>query len=285
MKSCAAASFARRIRSAQQTKRSVYQMMLKGATRGAKISHRCLASLPSQQTPTDIPGPILHPFAVDASDGTCEELDAVEAQRVVDDFVQVEADHSFLRHLEEDHVDFYGLSDGPLNALHPPVLSRNKRSDKVQHLLAVTPEDLARSEREQYMKVAVCLEDLQGFGPDTMKSVLDDPCHYAAVDGPDGTPDDIVRHDMEEVEHWIEDAAIREDKNFVDQLHAQQADAARFYAIDSPDGTPDAAIKDEMHYIEEIIEYAAEHEDKEEVLRMHKENEEIKETISKGFPI
>lgn len=104
------------------------------------------------------------------------------------------------------------------------------------------------------------------------------------METPDGTPDEAVKQDLAEVEHWIKEAAEHEDKEFVQRLHAQQEQAARVFAVDSPDGTPDDAIEEDMHCIEEIIDYAAEHEDEEEILRVHKENEEIKETLSQNFP-
>lgn len=254
--------------------------------KGTNNNLRSLAGMTSPPSPTqpNNPPPAPFPYAVDAPDGTCEQVDAAEEQRVVNDFVEVEADHAFTRHLEEDHVDFFGPATGPLQATHPPVLSRNKRQDEVspQHLLAVTPEDVARMEKEQFLKVAVCLEDLH-FTPheDEHKN---DPAHFRAVDAPDGTTDDTVQKDLDEVEHWITDAAEHEDKEFVEKLHAEQADAARIFAVETPDGTPDEAVKQDLAEVEHWIKEAAEHEDKEFVQRLHAQQEQAARVFAVDSP-
>ena len=46
------------------------------------------------------------------------------------------------------------------------------------------------------------------------------------VDAPDGLPDDVQSHELEEVEHMIEDAARVEDKNKILREH-KMAEAVR----------------------------------------------------------
>ena len=109
--------------------------------KGTRNNLRSLAGLTSPPPPTQPnnppPPPPFPSYAVEAPDGTCEQVDAAEEQRVVNDFVEVEAEHAFTRHLEQDHVDFYGPATGPLQATHPPVLSRNKSMLPPQMVAAV----------------------------------------------------------------------------------------------------------------------------------------------------
>lgn len=236
---------------------------------------RCMATLPPTSRVSNPPINIF-PFAVDAADGTCEAVDAAEEQRVVNNFVEKEAEHAFCRHMEEDHVDFYGPSDGPLHATHPQeVLIKKKTHGKVspQHLLAITPEDVVRTERENFMKVAVHLEDLQFCSQEVPSS--SNPARFVAVDGPDGTPDDILQDDLAEVDHLIDEAAELEDAIFVKELHAKQEEAARIYAVESPDGTSDAARADEYEAVEDIVEYEAHMRDPAFVAVLHHEQQQI----------
>ena len=224
----------------------------------ARPAIRTLSTLPPHQGSSTSSSPPPPLFAVEAPDGTCPEVDALEDQRVVNDLVAEEANHRLEQHLLEDHVDFYGPAQGPLHALHPPDLRPPTVVVDAQHLLAVSETDIQRTERDNYAKVATRLEDLH-FGPyDThATSPLEDPAHYAAVESPDGTPDDVVQHDLEEVEHLIDEAAATEDKAFVAKLHQQQAEAAQTFAVEAPDGTSDAMRDEDLHTVDAIIDTEA----------------------------
>ena len=253
-----------------------------------KITSRSLASLSPSQTKTPQPhsSPGIFPFAVDAPDGSCE-ADMVEEQRVVNDFVEVEAEHSFCRHLEQDHVDFYGSSEGPLHLNHPPEsITKNKKRERIvspHHLLSITEEDLKRTEQENFLKVACGQEDLHFSDTEDLSS-SSDPARFVAVDGPDGTSDDTLKDDLAEIEHWIEDAALKEDRSFVQKIHAQQTDAARIYAVEAPDGTSDDVQANEYEAAQDIIEHEAHLHDPAFVAVLHHEQQQIQRIFAIDGP-
>eukprot|EP00977_Amphora_coffeiformis_P010064 scaffold2353_cov167-Amphora_coffeaeformis.AAC.55 len=251
-----------------------------------KTTSRCLASIPSSQTTSPPPSTRgIFPFAVDAPDGSCE-ADSAEEQRIVNDFVEVEAEHAFCKRLEEDHVDFYGPLDGPLHLTHPPEsMEKMKRGKLVspQHLLAITEEDLTRIKRENFLKVGCGQEDLH-FCSTEDSSASNDPAKFVAVDGPDGTADDTLKEDLEEINHLIEEAALKEDRDFVERLHAQQADAARIYAVEAPDGTPDDAQAKEYEAAQDIVEREAHLHDPAFVAVLHYEQQQIERIYAVDSP-
>jgi hypothetical protein len=52
-----------------------------------------------------------------------------------------------------------------------------------------------------------------------------------AVDAPDGFPDDVIKHELEQIERIVDAAADHEDKEFVAKLHAEQEETARNWLL------------------------------------------------------
>jgi predicted nuclease with RNAse H fold len=102
-----------------------------------------------------------------------------------------------------------------------------------------------------------------------------------AVDAPDGTCDDCVMHERQEIDHIIEDAALHEDKEAVKQLHAQDEANRRVLGVDAPDGTSDAIFKEDLSAVEHILEDAH---DKDEILKQRKLDIENRKVIGVDAP-
>jgi hypothetical protein len=232
------------------------------------------------------PPSLLSTYAVEAPDGTNQELESRLEQDIVNEYVEVEAEHSFCQHCLENHIDFVGPVGGPVKALHPMDLRKPVMASPVDanHLLAVTPEDIARAELEEYERVAVCLEDLH-FGPyPSNMRTNENPDQYAGVESPDGTPDYICKDDLAEVDHLIEEAAKTEDKAFVKELHAQQEEMTRIIAVDAPDGESDGNAQTNVAIVQDIIEQASQRENADEIRTVHQENQAILDTLDQLSP-
>ena len=117
-----------------------------------------------------------------------------------------------------------------------------------------------------------------------MKAIIESAKRTIAVDAPDGTPDDIVAHEMEEIGHIIDDAAIFEDKDAVLKQQAEAEAAKRTIAVDAPDGTPDDIVAHEMEEIAHIIDDAAILEDKEAILKQRADAEASRKVFGVDAP-
>ena len=100
-----------------------------------------------------------------------------------------------------------------------------------------------------------------------MKAIIESAKRTIAVDAPDGTSDDFVAHEMEEIAHIIDDAAIHEDQEPILKQRAADEANRKVFGVDAPDGTSDAIMAEDMIVVKEIIEGSALHKNKNEAMR------------------
>jgi len=114
-----------------------------------------------------------------------------------------------------------------------------------------------------------------------LQAVIESAKRTIAVDGPDGLPDDIVAHEMDEINHIIDDAAVLEDKEAVLQQHAADEANRKVLGVDGPDGIPDDIVAHEMDEIKHIIDDAH---DKDAILKMRAEDEANRKVLGVDAP-
>lgn len=118
-----------------------------------------------------------------------------------------------------------------------------------------------------------------------LKAMLADSNRIFAVDAPDGEPDANEKEDIVDINHWIDEAKMYEDKTLVDErqlMEELKKDGNRFLAVNAPDGESDGHFVEEQIEIENIIKDAAVHEDKETIEMTHYVDKEIRKDRAKG---
>lgn len=93
---------------------------------------------------------------------------------------------------------------------------------------------------------------------DELKEIVASAKRSFAVDAPDGMPDGYQQEELKEINHIIEEAALREDGDAIMRERAAVADNRRAMGVDAPDGQPDAVDYEDLEQAKEIIMKAAE---------------------------